>query len=167
MATAPLRIWNAQKRVDVCAALFPRRSRRVPRHAMGTLGSGNHYLELQCVDTIYDPETAAAFGLDLDDVLVSIHYGSRGLGHQIGTEFLKKMAVSAAYGTIPARVGISETGVFSSQAPMRRTVAPYCLAAGAAVTPWSRMLSATVTMVTVVIVSAVTATVPTEPRRPA
>lgn len=66
------------------------------RREMGTLGSGNHYLEVQAVDEIYDAKTAAAFGLAKDDAVVSIHCGSRGLGHQIGTEFLREMALAAA-----------------------------------------------------------------------
>ena len=72
---------------------------------MGTLGSGNHYLEIQRVANAYDTEAADAFGLKVDDVVISIHCGSRGLGHQIGTEFLKKMAISASqYGiTLPDR----------------------------------------------------------------
>jgi tRNA-splicing ligase RtcB len=62
---------------------------------MGTLGSGNHYLEVQFVATIYDEQIASVYGLQEGDVVVSIHCGSRGLGHQIGTEFLKSMAISA------------------------------------------------------------------------
>lgn len=62
---------------------------------MGTLGSGNHYLEVQEVTLIHDPATATTFGLKQGDVVVSIHCGSRGLGHQIGTEFLREMAVAA------------------------------------------------------------------------
>lgn len=62
---------------------------------MGTLGSGNHYLEVQQVVTVFDAEVGAVFGLREGDLVVSIHCGSRGLGHQIGTEFLKSMAVSA------------------------------------------------------------------------
>jgi tRNA-splicing ligase RtcB (3'-phosphate/5'-hydroxy nucleic acid ligase) len=62
---------------------------------MGTLGSGNHYLEVQAVAEIFDDTVARAFGLALDDVVVTIHCGSRGLGHQIGTEFLKEMVVTA------------------------------------------------------------------------
>ena len=62
---------------------------------MGTLGSGNHYLEVQHVSELYDEETAATFGLQVGDVVLSIHCGSRGLGHQIGTEFLKRMATAA------------------------------------------------------------------------
>lgn len=65
------------------------------RDEIGTLGSGNHYLEVQRVAEIYDASAAAAFGLHVDDILVSIHCGSRGLGHQIGTEFLKKMVMAA------------------------------------------------------------------------
>ena len=61
---------------------------------MGTLGSGNHYLEVQEVVAIYDPEVASGFGLATGQVVVSIHCGSRGLGHQIGTEFLRDMAVA-------------------------------------------------------------------------
>ena len=69
------------------------------RDEMGTLGSGNHYLEVQEVTAVYDTVTAASFGIREHDVVVSIHCGSRGLGHQIGTEFLKKMALAApAYG---------------------------------------------------------------------
>jgi tRNA-splicing ligase RtcB len=52
-------------------------------HQVGSLGAGNHFLELQVVDEITDPVTAAAFGLDRGGVCVMIHSGSRGLGHQI------------------------------------------------------------------------------------
>jgi tRNA-splicing ligase RtcB len=62
---------------------------------MGTLGSGNHYLEVQRVAKLFDPNIAALFQLRDDDLVVSIHCGSRGLGHQIGTEFLKRMALAA------------------------------------------------------------------------
>jgi tRNA-splicing ligase RtcB len=62
---------------------------------MGTLGSGNHYLEVQRVTEVYDENLAEAFGVRVDDVKVSIHCGSRGLGHQIGTDFLKRMVKSA------------------------------------------------------------------------
>jgi tRNA-splicing ligase RtcB len=72
---------------------------------MGTLGSGNHYLEIQeVVETYHDP-LAEQLGLHAGDILVSIHCGSRGLGHQIGTEYLKKMVMAAGkYGiTLPDR----------------------------------------------------------------
>ena len=62
---------------------------------MGTLGSGNHYLEVQHVTEVLDAAAAEAFGLVQGDVVISIHCGSRGLGHQIGTDFLKAMVVAA------------------------------------------------------------------------
>ena len=65
------------------------------RDEMGTLGSGNHYLEIQRVTDVYAPEIARAFGVSEGDIVVSIHCGSRGLGHQIGTEFLKRMVIAA------------------------------------------------------------------------
>ncbi|MCO6411797.1 MAG: RtcB family protein [Thiogranum sp.] len=65
------------------------------RDEMGTLGSGNHYLEVQEVVELFDAGAAAAFGLRSGDVVVTIHCGSRGLGHQIGTEYLKHMAIAA------------------------------------------------------------------------
>jgi tRNA-splicing ligase RtcB len=65
------------------------------RNEVGTLGSGNHYLEVQYVAEVHDKATAEAFGLHAGDVVVSIHCGSRGLGHQIGTDFLRKMAIAA------------------------------------------------------------------------
>ena len=78
--------------------------RKVSAHAkkrqlrqMGTLGSGNHYLEIQEVSEIFDQKTAEAFGVHHGDILISIHCGSRGLGHQIGTEFLKEMVKTAQH----------------------------------------------------------------------
>ena len=66
------------------------------RDEMGTLGSGNHYLEVDRVAEIFAPDAAAAYGLRAGDAVVLIHCGSRGLGHQIGTEHLRDMAVAAA-----------------------------------------------------------------------
>jgi tRNA-splicing ligase RtcB (3'-phosphate/5'-hydroxy nucleic acid ligase) len=69
---------------------------------MGTLGSGNHYLEVQRVVEIFDSAAARAFGLNQNDVVISIHCGSRGLGHQVGTDYLKAMAIEG-YRPIPDR----------------------------------------------------------------
>ena len=71
------------------------RAKARQRKEMGTLGSGNHYLEVQEVKEIFDEATAAAFGLSKGQIVISIHCGSRGLGHQIGTEFLREMAITA------------------------------------------------------------------------
>lgn len=70
-------------------------ARERQRREMGTLGSGNHYLEVQVVDEIYDQKVAEVFGLRQGEIVVTIHCGSRGLGHQIGTEYLKKMQQAA------------------------------------------------------------------------
>ena len=70
-------------------------AKRRQRDEIGTLGSGNHYLELQEVVEIHDTKAADRFRLRLGEVVVSIHCGSRGLGHQIGTEFLKQMVIAA------------------------------------------------------------------------
>ncbi|SEP19982.1 RtcB family protein [Nitrosovibrio sp. Nv6] len=66
------------------------------RGEMGTLGSGNHYLEIQVVDRIFDTAAALAFGLHEGQILISIHCGSRGLGHQIGTDYLLLLAKAAS-----------------------------------------------------------------------
>jgi tRNA-splicing ligase RtcB len=72
------------------------RAKHRQRDEMGTLGSGNHYLEVQEITAVYDAETAGVFGLAQGDIVVMIHCGSRGLGHQIGTDYLKRMAIAAA-----------------------------------------------------------------------
>ena len=59
---------------------------------VGTLGSGNHYLEVQYVEEIYDEKAASIYGLRRNGVVISIHTGSRALGHQIGTDYLKELA---------------------------------------------------------------------------
>jgi tRNA-splicing ligase RtcB len=66
---------------------------------VGTLGSGNHFLELQRVERVYDAPAAEAFGLRAGQLTVLIHSGSRGLGHQVCTDFVKRMdAKLTSYG---------------------------------------------------------------------
>jgi tRNA-splicing ligase RtcB len=62
------------------------------RDQVGTLGSGNHFLEVQEVDEIYDEPTARAFGLEPGAVTVMIHCGSRGLGHQVCTDHVRDVS---------------------------------------------------------------------------
>ena len=65
-------------------------SRGLPQ--LGTLGSGNHFLEIQKVDKIYDEKIAKAFGIEKEgQVTVMIHCGSRGLGHQVASDYIHKM----------------------------------------------------------------------------
>ncbi|MFN7998923.1 MAG: RtcB family protein [Bryobacteraceae bacterium] len=72
---------------------------------LGTLGSGNHFLEVQAVEKVHDPETAAAYGITEGQVVVLIHSGSRGLGHQVCTDYVAEMnKVMLRYGiTLPDR----------------------------------------------------------------
>jgi tRNA-splicing ligase RtcB len=63
---------------------------------LGTLGAGNHFLEVQRVEEIYEPEIAKVFGItSKDQILVMIHTGSRGTGHQIATDYIGKMVNAA------------------------------------------------------------------------
>jgi len=59
------------------------------RQQLGTLGSGNHFLEVQYVAEIYDEEAAKTFGLFKDQIVVMVHCGSRGFGHQVCTDHLR------------------------------------------------------------------------------
>ncbi|MBW1878209.1 MAG: RtcB family protein [Deltaproteobacteria bacterium] len=72
-----------------------KKARHRQANQMGTLGSGNHYVEVQWVAEVHHQEIADAWGLHQGDVVVSIHCGSRGLGHQIGTEYFREMAIKA------------------------------------------------------------------------
>jgi tRNA-splicing ligase RtcB (3'-phosphate/5'-hydroxy nucleic acid ligase) len=66
---------------------------------LGTVGSGNHFVEVQRVDRIFDEPAAAAYGLEEGRVTVLIHSGSRGLGHQVCTDYVKRMdATIGAHG---------------------------------------------------------------------
>jgi tRNA-splicing ligase RtcB (3'-phosphate/5'-hydroxy nucleic acid ligase) len=78
---------GCMKQADSSAVSAKAKQRGVPQG--GTLGSGNHFLELQVVREIYDPEAAHAFGLAAGQVCCMIHCGSRGLGHQVCTDHLK------------------------------------------------------------------------------
>lgn len=83
------------------------------RGEMGTLGSGNHYLEVQVVDRVLDADAADAFGLFEGQLIISIHCGSRGLGHQIGTDYLVMLAKAAS------RLGIALPDRELACAPIR------------------------------------------------
>jgi len=65
------------------------RARGVPQ--LGSLGAGNHFLEIQVIDEIFDKEIAKVFGLEKDQVTIMIHCGSRGLGHQVASDYIKLM----------------------------------------------------------------------------
>ena len=96
------RIEESGRASDARPEFVSHEAKKRQAREMGTLGSGNHYLEVQRVAQIYDAATATAFGLRQDEVVVSIHCGSRGLGHQIGTDYLKTMVIQG-YRPIPDR----------------------------------------------------------------
>jgi tRNA-splicing ligase RtcB len=58
---------------------------------LGSIGSGNHFIELDVVDDVFDEATAKAYGLKKGNITLTVHTGSRGLGHQIATEYVQKM----------------------------------------------------------------------------
>jgi len=89
------RIEEGGQMAGACPEAVSERARKRQHDEMGTLGSGNHYLEVQEITGVFDQAVAASFGLRVGDIVVSIHCGSRGLGHQIGTEFLREMALAA------------------------------------------------------------------------
>lgn len=70
---------------------------------LGTLGSGNHYLEVQVVDEIYNPSIADKFGLFKNQIVVTIHCGSRGFGHQINTDFIRMFSNAVEKYKIPIK----------------------------------------------------------------
>ena len=75
--------------------LISKRARERGAPQLGTLGSGNHFLEVQAVEEVYDQEAAAALGVDrVGQVAVLIHCGSRGLGHQVCDDYLRIMDAS-------------------------------------------------------------------------
>jgi len=65
------------------------RKRGIPQ--LGSLGSGNHFLEIDRVEEVFDPVVAEAFGLQKGGITISVHCGSRGCGHQIATDYLQRM----------------------------------------------------------------------------
>ncbi|NMB66518.1 RtcB family protein [Candidatus Woesearchaeota archaeon] len=58
---------------------------------LGTLGAGNHFLEVQYIDEIFDEEIAKVFGLEKNQITIMVHCGSRGLGHQVASDYIKVM----------------------------------------------------------------------------
>jgi tRNA-splicing ligase RtcB len=107
------RIEEHGRMEGACPEFVSDRAKMRQRKEMGTLGSGNHYLEVQEVTRLFDETVAGAFGLAQGDIVISIHCGSRGLGHQIGTEFLRDMALE------DARIGLALPDRELACAPIR------------------------------------------------
>ncbi|MFA5416415.1 MAG: RtcB family protein [Methanoregula sp.] len=80
---------GAMKQADTRAVSQKAHQRGIPQG--GTLGSGNHFLEIQVVSEIFDDRAAKAFGISREQICCMIHCGSRGLGHQVCTDHLKTL----------------------------------------------------------------------------
>ncbi len=80
-----------------------RRAKQRQFKEIGTLGSGNHYLELQEVEEIFDDNTAKTYGIYEGQIVISIHTGSRALGHQIGQDYLSKLKTASEKYNLPIR----------------------------------------------------------------
>jgi len=76
-------------RPEADAAAISRKAKERGSTQVGSLGSGNHFLEVQRVTDVYREDVAAEFGLESDQIVVLIHCGSRGLGHQVCTDYLR------------------------------------------------------------------------------
>jgi len=70
---------------------------------LGTLGAGNHFLDVQIVEKIFDEKVAKKFGLKKDQVVIMIHCGSRGLGHQVASDYIKLMEEKYGFENLPDR----------------------------------------------------------------
>ncbi len=73
------------------AAAVSLRAKQRGADQLGTLGGGNHFLEIQRVQAVFDTNAARALGIRLDQITVLIHTGSRGLGHQVCTDYVERM----------------------------------------------------------------------------
>lgn len=79
---------------DISVISQKARTRGKPQ--LGTLGAGNHFVEIQKVDTIYDETAAKAFGInEINQIMIMVHSGSRGFGHQIATDYLQILGKAA------------------------------------------------------------------------
>ena len=70
---------------------------------LGTLGAGNHFLEVQFIDEIYDEKIAKLFGLEKGHITIMLHCGLRGLGHQVASDYIKKMEDEYGFKNLPDR----------------------------------------------------------------
>jgi tRNA-splicing ligase RtcB len=70
---------------------------------IGSLGSGNHFLEIQVVDEIFDKQVARTFGLEKGQITIMIHCGSRGLGHQVASDYIVAMEKEYGFANLPDR----------------------------------------------------------------
>jgi tRNA-splicing ligase RtcB len=73
------------------------------KNQLGTIGSGNHFLEVQFIDEVFDEKSAKVFGLKKEGITILIHTGSRGLGHQTASDYIHKMEEEFGINNLPDR----------------------------------------------------------------
>src|SRR3989344_1788748 len=73
------------------AGVISDKAKKRGKNQLGSLGSGNHFLEVQYVDEVFNQEAASVFGLKKGQIVIMVHCGSRGLGHQTCSDFLREM----------------------------------------------------------------------------
>jgi tRNA-splicing ligase RtcB len=70
---------------------------------LGTIGAGNHFLELLYVEKLFDEKVSSVFGVKKDQLIIMVHCGSRGLGHQVASDYIKKMEEEYGFKDLPDR----------------------------------------------------------------
>ena len=83
--------------------LLSQRAKARGKPQLGTLGAGNHFIEIQTVEEIYNEDFAKKNNLDKDTICIMIHCGSRGLGHQVASDYIQKMEKQIDISKIPDR----------------------------------------------------------------
>ncbi|PIN78071.1 RNA-splicing ligase RtcB [Candidatus Woesearchaeota archaeon CG10_big_fil_rev_8_21_14_0_10_34_12] len=89
------------KDADVSCVSDKAISRGMPQ--LGSLGAGNHFLEVQYVDEIFDSKIAKVFGIEKGQTTIMIHCGSRGLGHQVASDYIREMEHKYGFANLPDR----------------------------------------------------------------
>lgn len=97
------RIEDGGKISGASALKISQRARARGRNQLGTIGAGNHFLEVQFVEQIFDAKSAKVFGLEKDEVVVMMHTGSRGLGHQVCSDYILRMEKEFGTENLPDR----------------------------------------------------------------
>ena len=85
------------------AKLVSERAKKRGIGQLGTIGAGNHFLDILSVEEIFDKKTAGVFGLKKNQIVILIHCGSRGLGHQVASDYIKKMEEEYGIENLPDR----------------------------------------------------------------
>jgi tRNA-splicing ligase RtcB len=109
------------------------KARKRGRPQLGTLGSGNHFLELQYVDEIYDPVAAEAFNLKQGQLTFMIHCGSRGAGHQVCTDHLRNLTRAVE----KYKINLPDKQLACAPAQSEEAQAYFCAMASAANYAWT------------------------------